>query len=368
MRNFLFVCIGIVLSIVVNGQSTLADGAPEGPINGMTNAQCGLLYEHLAVFPPNTQVALAVIQNKQPRFVGIERISDTIREIENYQHIFEIGSITKVFTSTLLANFVVDGTLQLDDFIQDYVDFEIKISKNIRFQHLANHTSGLPRLPLNLHLFLANRNNPYQAYNQQKLIEYLTSDISLSNQPGAHYEYSNLGAGLLGFVLAGMSKVSYEELLQEKVFRKYKMVHSTSRREELRAPLVNGLTPGGEITSNWDFDALAGAGAIFSTAEDLSRFAVAHFDARNTELLLTQKPTFRLNENMHIGLGWHIIEQANAGNLIWHNGGTGGYSSSMALDVEKQNGIIILSNVSSFHEKKGNIDLLCFSLLKLLEE
>ena len=288
--------------------------------------------------------------------------------IENYKNVFEIGSLTKVFTATLLSNFVNAQKLKLDDNIQDYLEFKINSQNEITFKELANHTSGLPRLPSNLNLFNVNQDNPYKDYNKEKLIEYLKSEIRLNQEPGLKYEYSNLGAGILGFELAVISNSTYESLLQEKIFSKYKMVNSTSKRENIQFDLVKGLKPNGKTTSNWDFNVLAGCGGIFSTVEDLSKFALAQFNNENNELILTQKPSFKVNDHMSIGLGWHILKRKNGGKLIWHNGGTGGYTSSLALDLENLNGIIILSNVSAFNKKMGNIDQLCFKLIKALDE
>ena len=179
-----------------------------------------------------------------------------------------------MFTSTLLSNFVIDQELKLDDKIQDYLDFKIKSKNGITFKELANHTSGLPRLPSNLNLLHVDQDNPYKDYDKEKLINYLTKEVELNQEPGIKYEYSNLGAGILGFELASISKSSYESLLQEKIFTKYKMVNSTSVGENVKTKLVKGLKPNGKTTSNWDFDILAGCGAIFSTVEDLSKFAL----------------------------------------------------------------------------------------------
>ena len=205
-------------------------------------------------------------------------------------------------------------------------------------------------------------------YDSEKLVEYLKDEIELKQKPGIKHEYSNLGAGILGYVLAEISKSTYENLLQERIFTKYEMHNSTTKRNKIKIKIVNGLNPKGKITTNWDFDALAGGGAILSTTEDLSKFALAQFDKENKELTLTQKPTFKVNEKMSIGLGWHILNRTNQNEVIWHNGGTGGYTSSMALDVKNKSGIIILSNVSALHKRKGNIDQLCFELIKTLDE
>ena len=146
------------------------------------------------------------------------------------------------------------------------------------------------------------------------------------------------------------------------------MPHSTSNRETLEAKLINGLNPDGDITANWDCEALAGAGAIISTVEDLSHFALAQFEETNREFTLKQRPTFRVGNKMIIGLGWHILKRKKDLELIWHNGATGGYRSSMALDLERKNGVVILSNVSAFHKHAEKIDQLCFKLMEIIDE
>ena len=367
MRKYLTALIGLVLSGCSNGQTTVAENGIEISNDGLTKKQSEILFDNTKSFPNNTQLSIALIENGEIDFIGIQRKNDTIKLIENYKNAFEIGSITKVFTATLLSNLVNAQELKLNDNIQDYLDFKIKSENRITFKELANHTSGLPRLPSNLNLLLVDQDNPYKVYNEEKLISYLTKEVELNQEPGLKYEYSNLGAGILGFELATISKSSFESLLQEKIFTKFKMTNSTSRRENLETKLVKGLKPNGKTASNWDFDALAGGGAIFSTVEDLSKFGLAQFDNTNSELILTQKPTFRVNDNMSIGLGWHILKRKNGGELIWHNGGTGGYTSSMALDLGNKNGIIILSNVSAFNKEMRNIDQLCFALIKTLD-
>lgn len=367
MSKYLSALIGIFISSCLFGQTTAAENGIEVSNNGITKEQSVLIIDKTKSFPNNTQLSIAIIKNGKVNFIGIKRINDTIKLINNYKNAFEIGSITKIFTATLLSNFVIDQELKLDDNIQDYLDFKVNTDNAITFKELANHTSGLPRLPSNLNLLFVDQDNPYKDYDKEKLIEYLTKEVKLNQEPGIRYEYSNLGAGVLGFTLATIAKSTYELLLQEKIFTKYKMVNSTSKRENVKTELVKGLKPNGKPASNWDFDVLAGGGAIFSTIEDLSRFALAQFDTSNKELALTQKPTFKVNDNMSIGLGWHILKRKNGSELIWHNGGTGGYTSSMALDLINKNGIIILSNVSAFNDQMGNIDQLCFGLIKTLD-
>ncbi|MGN6508659.1 MAG: serine hydrolase, partial [Chitinophaga sp.] len=143
--------------------------------------------------------------------------------------------------------------------------------------------------------------------------------------------------------------------------------HSFMSSQTLNKELVKGQNPGGEVTANWDFDVLFAAGGILSTTADLVKFASAQFNPENTELALTRKPTFKVNENMEIGLGWHLLKSTSGKDLVWHNGGTGGYSSSIAINTNDKTAVIILSNVSAFHPERANIDELCFELMNEIE-
>src|SRR5690606_18283089 len=177
--------------------------------------------------PNNTQVSLALIDNGEVKFLGIKRLNDTIQQVENQNKVFEIGSISKVFTATLLATFVVNGKLGLDYSIQKFFDFKMNADQEITFKELANHTSGLPRLPSNLNLLIADPNNPYKNYDAEKLKQYLTEEMEVQQLPGTKFEYSNLGAGLLGYILANYSNSTYHELLENFIFSKYGMFSST---------------------------------------------------------------------------------------------------------------------------------------------
>ena len=317
-----------------------------------------IIYSKSKDFPNNTQLSIALIQNGKTVFYGIIKENDTIKPIQNQNQIFEIGSITKVFTSTVLASLVEDKKIKLTDNVNLFYLFTFNNDVKINFESLANHTSGLPRLPENLDL--SNIINPYKNYGKNEIDEYLKNLLKLENEPSKTYLYSNLGAGLLGYTLGLSQKTSFQKLLQNKVFDKYKMNNSFTSSQNLGNKLVKGLDANGKIVSNWDFDVLVGGGGILSTTEDLAKFANAQFNPENKELALTRKPTFDINGNMKIGLGWHILKSENGKDLFWHNGGTGGYSSSMAVDVEDKTAVIILSNISNANDK---IDALCFGLI-----
>jgi CubicO group peptidase (beta-lactamase class C family) len=360
--KFDFILLAFILNLVivssVSSQST-------GTAN---EQQTELAKTAIKLFPVNTQFAIAIVDGGTTTFLGVKREKDNVVTISNQKNVFEIGSISKVFTSTLLAESVLAGKITLDKNIGETLDFPLKDNVKITFQQLANHTSGLPRLATNQNIFGADPANPYKDYDEAKLIEYLKNEIKLAQEPGTKYEYSNLAVGLLGYLVGRIEDKAYEELLQEKIFKRYKMTSSTTLREKVsKTALVKGLNAGGDEVSNWDLAVLAGAGGILSSSEDLSKFAMAQFDDSNKAMTLTRKKTFDINERMSIGLAWHIIKKDGV-ELFNHNGGTGGYRSNMSIDIQGKRAVIVLSNVTAFHPDSGKIDALSFDLLKTIAD
>jgi len=324
-----------------------------------------IIFAKTKSFPNNTQLSIAMIADGKTKYYGVIKENDTIKPIANQNQIFEIGSITKAFTSTVLASLVTDKKLKLSDKVNAYYSFPFKDDIQITFQDIANHTSGLSRLPENLDV--SNISNPYKSYGKAELETYLKNDLKLHTKPGEAYAYSNLGAGLLGYTMGVSQKTSFQNLLQKRVFNKYKMNNSYTSSHNLGDRLVKGLNPDGEVFPNWDFDVLFAGGGILSTTADLSKFAIAQFDSKNKELALTRKSTFVINDNMSIGLGWHLLKSDHGKELIWHNGGTGGYSSSMIVNTSNKTAVIILSTLSAFHPENPSIDSIAFELMNTTE-
>lgn len=346
--------------VAINGQK---DYAPN-----ITEVQSQNIFAETKDFPNNTQLAIAILSNGTSKYYGIKRKNDTIFTFDNHDNVFEIGSISKVFTATLLADMVVNNQLGLEDNINDYLEWPLKGDVKITFKQLSNHTSGLPRLPSNLILDSVDLQNPYKDYDESKLKEYLTQNLRLNQNPGEKSEYSNLGVGLLGYVLSEIDSTSYENLLQTKILTKYNMTGTSSNRRLISNQLVKGLDAQGNETPNWDLNVLVGAGGIVSSVIDLSRFALAQFNDSDQILALTRKPTFTLQANKaHMGLGW-AIKNNTGEEWITHSGGTGGYRSFITIDMTNRTGVIILSNLSAFHKKNMNIDNLGIRLLGTLKK
>ncbi|MBD8082572.1 serine hydrolase [Chryseobacterium caseinilyticum] len=352
---------GLLIQPVTEKQSAMKSEV-NNALNTYPKEISDLIFSKTKDFPDNTQVSIAVIKDGKTNYYGILKSDKTVKTSENQNKVFEIGSLTKVFTSTVLASLVTDRKVKLTDEINRFYPFPFKNNVKITFETLANHTSGLQRLPENINL--SDISNPYKNYGSEQLYDYLKNGLNLKNNSEKKYDYSNLGAGLLGHTLAVSQKTGFTELLQKRIFDRFKMNNSFTSSKDLGSKLVKGLNADGQEVSNWDFDVLFGGGGILSTTEDLSKFATAQFDLKNTDLTLTRTPTFTVSEKMKMGLGWHILKSQNGNDLFWHNGGTAGYSSSMAIDTAGKTAVVILSNVSAFNPKMGSIDQLCFELMK----
>ena len=333
-------------------------------------AQIDTIASYIEAFPDHTQLSIALMNDSITSFLGFLRSDGEWRVVENRDSVYEIGSITKVFTSTLLVILADKGIVSLDDPMTGILPFKVKQAElggmEITLRTLANHTSGLPHLPSNLlPLFRKYPDNPYRDYDHVMLREYLENQVELQSVPGYRYQYSNLGVGILGYLLELRSNKSYEDLLLENIFSKYQMTSSTTLRRNISSRLVRGLGRQGEIVPNWDINALKGAEAILSTTNDLSRFAKANF-GDDPILAFQREKTFSTAEHSAMALGWHILNTQEGEAWHWHNGGTGGYRSQLVMDVRHRKAVVILSNVSGFNPDSNQIDLLGFALLKTL--
>jgi CubicO group peptidase (beta-lactamase class C family) len=335
-------------------------------LHSLDKHQTELIQQKAKDYPNHTQISIGIIENGTVSFSGLKIENSDVLWVNNHKNVFEIGSITKVFTSTLLAELALDNKLQLNDNIDQYLDIPLKDDANISFVQLANHTSGLPRSPTNFDPSLTPE-NPYRDYDEAALTSYLSNELKISEEQDGIYAYSNLGAGLLGYLLTEIEGITYEALIQQEIFSKYHMDNSTTDRPKVQHLLIKGLDEAGNEVPNWDLAALVGAGAVLSSTEDLSKFALAHFDSTNSALALTRVSTHTINHISDMGLGWEIIKRRSGDIWYKHNGRTGGYSSAMIIDVNHKNGVILLSNISAYSSHSATIDDLSFELMKSIK-
>lgn len=264
--------------------------------------------------------------------------------------VFEIGSISKVFTATALAELVQQGKVSLDDPVQKYLPSSVHVpsrnGKQITLGSLSEQNSGLPRMPNNFHP--ANPANPYADYGAPQLYEFLNG-YQLTRDPGAEFEYSNVGVGLLGHALARATGQSYEELERSLVWAPLDMAHTAiTLTPWMQEHLVLGHDEQGNVVPNWDLDALAGAGAIRSTANDMLKFADANLHPERGALERAMAFAHQVRAKagtMGIGLNWLSL-YAGADTIVWHNGGTGGYRTFIGLLPSRKMAVVLLTNTT----------------------
>src|SRR6266550_3377148 len=255
--------------------------------------------------PPGIGIVVATLEKGKPPRIFSAGSSGSATPL-NGNTVFEIGSITKTFTSALLADMVQRGEVKLDDPVSKFLPATVRVpsraGKQITLLDLATQSSGLPRLPNNLSP--KNILNPYADYSVQQLYDFLS-----------HYELTRI-----------------------------------TLTPEMREHLAVGRAANGTPVPNWDLPTLAGAGALRSTASDMAKFLAANLDSttgRVARALAVAHVPLRgtTSDQLKIGLVWLTVNRFGTP-LVWHDGGTGGYHSFIGFDPSKARGVVVLTNIS----------------------
>lgn len=282
--------------------------------------------------------------------------------------LFEIGSVTKVFTALALARLAVAGTVDLDEPLGRLLPAGASVpsrgGKEITLRHLATHTSGLPRLPTGMllpALLHPSVPDPYADCTTERLLEALAK-ARLGATPGRRFRYSNFGGGLLGLALAHRAGVTYEELIVREICGPLGLTDTRVVVDPGR--LAQGHTRRRKPTPAWHLADLAGAGGLRSSAADLVAFIRAQLDGTDDSIRLSRQVKHQISRFSWVHLGWmgHRLHPRQGGLLqIWHNGGTGGFRSFAGFDPEKGVGVVVLSNT------QRSVDRAAFDLLRSLQ-
>ncbi len=280
--------------------------------------------------------------------------------------LYEIGSITKVYTSLLLADAVQRREVQLDTAVAELLPPGITVPTKgnvaITLKHLALHASGLPRLPPSLSQ--VPKPDPYGGYGEDALYRDLVA-TQLETPPGTRIVYSNYGAGLLAHALGKKIGGGFATALRERILTPLGLEDTflgfPAGTDARRAPGTNDdLQP----MAPWTYDALAGAGALVSDARDQLRLIDAELDAYagskgalRGPMRLTQEDQLD-GQGANTGLGW----QVDAEGRYWHTGATGGYHCFIGFDVKTRRGVVVLASTST-----SLLDRLADTLYKVLE-
>jgi CubicO group peptidase (beta-lactamase class C family) len=278
-------------------------------------------------------------------------------KLPNEDNYFEIGSVTKTFTATLLAYYANQGRIKLTDPITKYLPDSVIANPELRaitLQMLSNHTSGLARLPDNLISHATDALNPYKDYTKELLYAYLKT-CKLASKPGEKYAYSNLAVGLLGNILETVNAETYAQMVRDVICKPLNIFSTDQNLNPLGAPrFVQVYDKNGQPVNAWDFDVLAACSALRSTLSDMLVYTKANMHPGTDELSkafqLAQKITF--SKDVKIGLAWHFIIVDGVA-YCFHNGATNGSSSFVAFNADKNIAVVILSNAAESTDALG---------------
>lgn len=278
--------------------------------------------------------------------VGTGRLSAADDRAPDADTVFEIGSVTKVFTALLLADAAARGEVGLDDPVQDHLPASVRVpgvgGRPITLLDLATYSSGLPRNP----------GDPDAAFVADRLYEFLAR-YQPPRAPGVGFEYSNMGFGLLGLALSRRAGLGYEDLVLRRVCAPLGL---ESTRVAPTAATQARLAPGHDAVLEpapaWPYSELAGSGALRSTARDMLAFLAAAAGVRDTPLapaftmlLHARRPTDA--PGSEVAMGWFV--QPNDGReVVWKDGATRGYQAFAGFSPGGRHGAVVLANTLSW--------------------
>ncbi|MEQ9617029.1 MAG: serine hydrolase [Phycisphaerales bacterium] len=331
----------LVVALLVSGAANAADRFTE-----ICEKHAKILVD--AGMTPGLVVGILVDGEREYHGFGVYTEGDG--RVPDERTIFEIGSITKTFTATLLAEAQVRGELAIDDPLGEHLPEGIEPPMRDGAQptigQLSDHTSGFAALPTNFGM--TSMDDPYAEYNEEKLWAFVDGH-RLGRAPGEWYVYSNLAAGLLGTIVSRAADSTFGELVAARITGPLGMRDTIERLDdEQSARFAPPHHAGGAPATTWHFDALAGAGSLRSTAADMLTWAEAQIDPGATPLAgsipLTHTPRAPLPDSpAKIALGWHV---AGDGSTLFHSGGTNGYRTALFVNPEHGVAVIVLANAT----------------------
>jgi len=343
MRRMMF----ILFLLVFGGFKTTEVLGQEIPVEAKIKS---IIKERVDKYHRNFGIVVGIVSEKGRHIFSYGKVGKgRILEVDG-DTLFELGSVTKTFTATLLADMVVRGELSLDDpidkFLPGFVNVPSRNGKKIKLIDLATHTSGLPSTPGNSK---SQDNIPgYEGYTEQQLYDFL-SHYTLTRDIGSKFEYSNMGMGLLGHILSLKTGRSYDELVLERICIPLKM--DSTRRElsaELQKRQAEGYYLDGQKSKGWRMPPVfAGAGGLRSTANDMLKFLAANMGLIKSPILSAFRKTHEGirsgGKRLKVGLAWRVFQNENF-KIILHTGGHEANSSFVCFDPQKKVGVVVLSN------------------------
>ncbi len=317
-------------------------------------------------------IVIGIVDGKKTRIYCYGRTSRQGKHSADAHTIFEIGSITKLFTGIATAAEVNENKLKYTDKLSQFfggAKVPSYFGNEIKVIDLLHNTSGLPGNPSNLESAKGYKgDNPFATYKESDLYQFL-SQYALKRKPGTIYTYSNTGFGILGYILSKVSGNPYENVIRQEICDPLGMKNTVIKlSEHEQKKMAVPYKSDGLITSNYDFGILQGAGAIRSDLTDMLKFLKAAMNPEKIKdknlsqaMKTSEDMLFNYDNGRAVGLGWE--ESALFDNRIMgHNGQTGGYKSFLDFIKGQPKGIVILSNSNK------NLDLIGIRILEILRK
>lgn len=304
---------------------------------------------------------IGIYKDGQNNYYGYgEKIMDDGVPPDEFTY-FEIGSISKTFTSISTKIMLNENNLTIEESVRSFLPNDLPVlgrnEEEVKFKHLLTHTSGLPFMPDNmgLQVYVGRIGEAFEKYSREKLFTCLYN-MSLEADPFTRFKYSNLGYGVLGTILEMEYDQDYSDVIKSSILSPLNMSETSaifSETEETRwtKPYVNG-----KETKYWkDFNALAGAGELKSNASDMMKYLVGNIYPPENSLGEAITETHQLTYETKVetsnfdyapALGWFIYEHHDipGETFLFHNGGTGGYNTDLFVNKDKESGLLIMYN------------------------
>jgi CubicO group peptidase (beta-lactamase class C family) len=309
--------------------------------------------------PASVGLSIGIYNNGKSGFYnfGVTEKGKTKAPTQNT--IYEIGSITKTFTSTLLAHAVLENKVELDDDIRKYIEGDYSNleynGKPIKLVHLANLTSGLPNwLPDRPDIFQnANPDSiPYilleihKNYSRQNFYDDLKK-VKLDTIPGSFPKHSNVGAQLLAYIIENVYKMTYEQLVRKYITSPLRMDNTSMAASQTQSIIqAKGYNDKGKIMPYLTMKDLQVSGGLNSSASDMLKYVKYQLDKKNEAVKFSHQRTWKSPKGNAVGLNWQINKSEQGIRQIWHTGGTFGFSSYMVIYPELNIGLVLLANES----------------------
>jgi CubicO group peptidase (beta-lactamase class C family) len=297
-------------------------------------------------------LSIAVIDGDNTRFYNYGETYKGNRTLPTPYSMYEIGSNTKTFSAAVVTKLMLENGISEDTPISELLPVEIRPinyeGHEIKLKHLLNHTSGLPRIALDMAAYADfDINDPYANYGFNRLINFL-NNYELTRMPGAEYEYSNLGYALLNIIVLNQTERPIAYYIDE-FTTVLNMDHTYMTNDQPAGDNSTGAyddygDPGNVYTWGiWD-----AAGGLSSNLSDLEKYVRIHFNSYDENLDIKQLVEICTTETFNngvfgVGRAWHIVTPDDH-LILNHTGGTGGYTSVILIEPNREKAIVVLSN------------------------